>query len=228
MIEAVLWDNDGVLVDSERRFYEVSRSAFARLGLDLTEDIWVDQYLGKGVGSREIALKMGADRSLVDPVMNERNLTYRKVLEQAPPVRPHVRETLRKLAGHCRLAIVTGCHRYQLNLMHAASGLIDFFETIVTADDFSREKPDPEPYLEALRRLNLAAEKCVAVEDSKRGLKSALSAGIKCVVVPTDLTAGQNFEGALAVEKNVSGILNYIDGSPWRHQSVKIIDRGFP
>lgn len=210
--KAVLWDNDGVLVDSERRFFEVSRSAFTRLGLALTEAIWVDQYLGKGMHSHEIALQMGADKNRIDAVMQERNRTYREVLQQAPPVRPQVHETLQKLSSRCRLAIVTGCHRHQLKLMHASSGLLGFFETIVTGDDFTREKPDPEPYRMALDRLNLTPDECIAVEDSQRGLQSAVSAGIDCIAVPTELTAGQNFKLALAVETDPAGLLKYIDG----------------
>ena len=63
MIEVVLWDNDGVLVDTETLFYETTRVAFARLGLDLTKEIWGRQYLGEGKSSREIAALLGEIRT---------------------------------------------------------------------------------------------------------------------------------------------------------------------
>lgn len=220
MIEAVLWDNDGVLVDSERRFFELSRQAFARVGLDLSEAIWRELYLGKGVGSRQIALALGGEAALIDPQLDERNRQYLEILQDPPAVRPFIPDTLAALNGRTRLALVTGCHRRQLDLMHRTSGLLDLFEVIVTGDDAERSKPDPEPYRLALERLGLAADCCLAVEDSTRGLHSALAAGVACVVIPTDLTAGQDFSGALALERDAAGILKYLQlsGPPGSRQ----------
>ncbi len=220
MFAAVLWDNDGILVDSERRFFELSRLAFAQFGAVLSEETWRNSYLGKGVGSRRIALSLGVAPARIDPVLKERNRRYLQILQEPPPVRPLVSDTLQMLHERMRLALVTGCHRHQLDLMHRTSGLLDYFECIVTGDDCARPKPDPELYRIALDRLGLQADQCLAVEDSERGLRAALAAGIACVVIPTDLTAGQNFDGALSIEKDASGILNHIDLS--ERQSIPI------
>ena len=195
----MLFDNDGVLVDTETLFFETTRSAFERLGLDLTAETWGRRYLAAGNSSREIALAMGADPMTTDKVLEERNRQFRLVLQQPPPLRPQVRETLAQLRGAVRIALVTGCGRDQLALAHAASGLLDLFEAIITSDDCARSKPDPEPYLNAVQILGLRAEHCLAVEDSPRGLASAQAAGIPCVVVPTCLTRDLAFPGALAV-----------------------------
>jgi len=210
MIRAVLWDNDGVLVDSETVFYEITRAAFARLGLDLTKEIWGTQYLGEGRGTREIANSLGANPADIDAVIDERNEHYRIALRQPTAIRPQVPETLETLAGRVRMGIVTGCHREQLHLMHNSSGLLDFFDAIITGADYDDPKPSPAPYLTAVKALNLNVRDCIAVEDSKRGLVSAAAAGISCVVVPNDLTQMQNFSGALAVEIDVAGILKHI------------------
>ena len=208
--EAVLLDNDGVLVDTETLFFETTRSAFLRLGLDLTPEIWGPQYLAEGKSSRQIALSLGADPKGTDTVLEERNRQYRRILQQPPPVRPRVQETLAKLRGAVKLAIVTGCGRDLLELAHAASGLLGFFDAIITSDDCSDTKPHPEPYLTAVRTLGVRAEHCIAVEDSPRGLASARAAGIPCVVVPTDLTRMLAFPGALAIEQDLSGILRHV------------------
>jgi HAD superfamily hydrolase (TIGR01509 family) len=211
MIGAVLWDNDGVLLDTETLFYETTRSAFARLGLELTEEVWGQYYLGQGKSSREIAALLGAtDASGVASVMEERNKQYRQVLGQPPPLRPRVRETLNQLAGRVRMAIVTGCHRDQLELMHRSSELLGFFEAIVTGDECSNPKPHPELYLAGVKALGIRSEGFVAVEDSPRGLTSARAAGVRCVVVPTDLTRRLSFDGALSIESDVSGVLRHI------------------
>jgi HAD superfamily hydrolase (TIGR01509 family) len=108
------------------------------------------------------------------------------------------------------MALVTGSHRDQLQLMHATSGLLDLFEVTITGDECSQSKPHPEPYLAALKALALSPGHCVAVEDSPRGLASARAAGVACVVVPHELTQPLEFAGALSVERDVSGILKYI------------------
>ncbi len=210
MIEAVLWDNDGVLVDTETLFFETTRSAFARLGLDLTKELWGKHYLGEGKSSRELAVFLGGAADRITGVMDERNLEYRQILSQAPPLRPQVRETLGALHGRVRMAMVTGSHRDQLRLMHASSELLDYFEVIITGDECAYSKPHPEPYLAALKVLGMSPRHCVAVEDSPRGLASARAAGVSCMIVPHELTQALEFDGALSVEPDVSGILKYI------------------
>jgi HAD superfamily hydrolase (TIGR01509 family) len=221
MIEVVLWDNDGVLVDTETLFYETTRVAFGRLGLDLTKEIWGRHYLAEGKSSREIAALLGGDPDRIGAVMDERNRQYRQILNQPPAVRPKVRETLDELSGRVRMAIVTGCHRDQLQLMHRSSGLLGFFEAILTGDECTHPKPHPGLYVAALKVLGVSAGRCLAVEDSPRGLASARAAGVPCLVVPTDLTRALAFAGALSVEQDVAGILRYIDDTSRVSKNVR-------
>ncbi|MEN6320916.1 MAG: HAD family phosphatase [Syntrophaceae bacterium] len=211
MIKAILWDNDGVLLDTEILFFEVTKSAFLRLGLDLTEEVWGCEYLGRGQRSRDIALSLGGDPDCFSSVMDERNALYSRILEQPPPVRPLVRETLSVLFGKVKMAIVTGSHREQFLTMHKSNGLLDFFDTIITGDDYTHSKPHPEPYVTAMKELDVTAEQCIAVEDSPRGLASATSAGIRCIIVPTRLTQMLEFPNALSIEQDVSGVLKYVE-----------------
>ena len=210
MVEAVLWDNDGVLVDSETLFFETTRTAFARLELDLTPEVWGKHYLGEGKKSREVAALLGALGGRIAPMLKERDQDYLQRLRQAPPLQPNVRETLFRLSGRVRMAMVTGCHRDQLQLMHASSGLLGFFDAIIKGDDCPNPKPHPDVYLAGLKALGALAERCLAVEDSGRGLAAARAAGIPCIVVPTKLTRMLDFSGALAVEPDVSAVLRHI------------------
>jgi HAD superfamily hydrolase (TIGR01509 family) len=210
MIKAVLWDNDGVLVDTETLFFEITRQAFAELGVSLTKEIWGKRYLSDGRPSREIAAELGANPSRIAPVLEARNQQYRRILAEPPVIRTGVRETLSALAATVRLAIVTGCDREQLDLVHRSTNLLGFFKVIVTSDDCAHAKPHPELYLTALRALNLCPNECLAIEDSPRGLASARAASVACVVVPTELTAGLDFEGAISIEKDVSGVLHIL------------------
>jgi HAD superfamily hydrolase (TIGR01509 family) len=189
MVEAVLWDNDGVLVDTEAIFFEITRQAFARVGVVLTPDYWAHHYLGAGKRSGDVAAELGVPAPQIERVLAERNDTFRQRLQSPVPLRPGVRETLEALRGRVRLALVTGSSRESLDLVHRHTGLLPWFECIVTKEHFEYSKPDPEAYLTALRRLGLTAERCLAVEDSPRGLAAAVAAGLRCVLVPTELTA---------------------------------------
>jgi HAD superfamily hydrolase (TIGR01509 family) len=209
-IEAVLWDNDGVLMDTERLFFETTRTAFARLGIELIEKVWGSLYLGEGKKSHEIGAILGANSAKLDAVLAERNERFLELLPKTSLVRPKVRETLKALSGRVKMGIATGCRREQLQLMHTGTGLLDFFEVIVTGCQCTNRKPHPEIYLTAMKSLGVTPEYCLAVEDSGRGFAAARAARIPCIVVPTDLTRHLKFEGALATEPDVSAVLRYV------------------
>jgi HAD superfamily hydrolase (TIGR01509 family) len=210
MIEAILWDNDGLLVDSEALFFDLTRKAFADAGYQLDSRYWGIEYLGNARHSSEIALELGMSPELARRVIGERNEAFLKSLEQPVPLLPDVSETIGALAGNIRLALVTGSPRDKVELMHRDNGLLGHFEVIITEDDIRQPKPHPEPYMKAIERLGLDPDRCLAVEDSRRGLASAHAAGIACIVVPNALTSVQQFDLAYAVEARVSGVLKHV------------------
>lgn len=211
MIEAVLWDNDGILVDTETLFFEVTREFFAAAGLDLSRERWVKSYLGEGSSSREIARSLGLPDERAVPMLEERNEAYRRRLARGVPVRPGVRETLETLRGRVRQALVTSSPRDQIDLIHRSTGLLGFFECLVTSDDCARIKPAPDPYLAAMDRLGLSPERCLAVEDSARGVAAARAAGIRCLVVPHELTDREGCAAAYRVEPEIGGVVRAVD-----------------
>jgi HAD superfamily hydrolase (TIGR01509 family) len=210
MIDAILWDNDGLLVDSETLFFNLTRDAFAEAGFPLDSGYWGREYLGNAKHSSVIALELGMPPELARTVIERRNDIYIKSLEQPVPLLPDVRETIEALSGKFRLALVTGSPRDKVEMMHRENGLLEYFEVIITENDIGNPKPHPEPYLKAVERLGLETRQCLAVEDSRRGLASAHAAGIPCVVVPNTLTRIQQFELAFAVEERVSGVLKHV------------------
>jgi HAD superfamily hydrolase (TIGR01509 family) len=210
MIEAILWDNDGVLVDSEALFFRLTREAFAEEGIQLLSDYWGREYLGNAKHSSAIALEMGMLPEQAGRVIDRRNEAFLRCLRQPVPLLPGVRETIEALAGRVRLALVTGSPRDKVEMMHRDNGLLDYFEVVITDNDISNPKPHPEPYIKALEQLDLKPRQCLAVEDSRRGLASAHAAGIPCVVVPNALTRAQQFELAFAVEERASGVLKHV------------------
>jgi len=210
MIEAILWDNDGLLVDSEALFFEMTRTFFAEAGLQLDAEYWGVEYLGNAKHSHQIAAELGLSQELISPLLDRRNEAFVRRLHRSVPLMPKVRETIEALSGNLRLAMVTGSPRDKVMLMHEPHGLLEHFEVIVTDDEISNPKPHPEPYLKAMEMLGVSPECCLAVEDSRRGLDSAVAAGLSCIVVPNALTRIQRFESAFAVEEDASGVLKHV------------------
>jgi HAD superfamily hydrolase (TIGR01509 family) len=125
---------------------------------------------------------------------------------------PGVRETLASLQGQLPMAVVTASGREHFELIHAGLGLLRHFEFVLADGDYARHKPEPDPYLAAARRLGLDPSDCIAVEDSERGLRAAVAAGMRCLVVPSGFSAGGDFSAADRVLDSASDIPNVLAG----------------
>lgn len=206
MVEVIFWDNDGVLVDTERLYFEATRDVLARVGLSLTADAYKDLFLVQGKGAWHLAEEQGIDAARIERLRDERNARYAELLADTPLVIDGVADVLETLRGRYRMGVVTSSRRDHFDVIHARTGLLEYFDFVLTASDYPRVKPHPDPYLTALARCGAAPEACVAVEDSERGLAAATRAGIGCFVVPTALTRGSEFAGARGVLERVTEI----------------------
>jgi HAD superfamily hydrolase (TIGR01509 family) len=189
----IFWDNDGVLVDTEGLYYQASREALARIGIDLSAEQFAHISLATGRSVFELAT---SDPALMDELRRQRNLRYAELLSGEDLVIPGVRQTLAGLAGRYAMAIVTSSRRDHFDLIHADSDLRAYFTFILCREDYRAAKPDPEPYLLALRHSGCAAGECLVIEDSARGLTAAKAAGLTCWVIPSRQTRGQDFSTA--------------------------------
>ncbi len=198
-LRTILWDNDGVLVDTEELYFEATRQVLARSGTSLTADDFRSLSLEQGRSVFDLARDRGIGEEAIEELRNERNARYAELIADRPAVFDGAREILDRLHGTARMGIVTSSRKEHFELIHRTTGLLDFIDFVLTRQDYERTKPHPDPYLAALRRFGLRPEECVAVEDSLRGLRAARAAGIRCIVVPNALTRGADFEGAHAV-----------------------------
>ncbi|MBN1889634.1 MAG: HAD family phosphatase [Thermoflexales bacterium] len=201
--KAIFWDNDGVLVDTERLFFRATRETMAPIGVSLTQEQYVEAVLKSGRGVWHLAAEKGIPPAEIDRLREERDALYSQLLRDESSVIAGVEETLIKLHGKFLMGIVTSSRRDHFELIHRSSGLLDYFDFVLTSQNYTRFKPDPEPYLLALKKSGFDAGECVVVEDSQRGLIAARQAGIRCFVVPTELTEGSDFSGAYRVLHSV-------------------------
>jgi HAD superfamily hydrolase (TIGR01509 family) len=206
VIQALLWDNDGVLVDTEELYFRATRQILDSVGIPLTEEQYIELFLVQGRGAWHLAQEQGASPKEVERLRDERNALYARWLAEAPRPISGISEVLGALHRRYIMGVVTSSRRDHFDLIHRSTDLLKYFDFVLTADDFTRVKPDPEPYLRAVERSGVGPESCVAIEDSERGLESAARAGIHCLIVPTRLTRGCTFAGALRVLGSVKDV----------------------
>jgi HAD superfamily hydrolase (TIGR01509 family) len=206
MIEAILWDNDGVLVDTESLFFAATRDTLARAEIIVTREAYIDHVLRSGRSLFDGLLSRGWGTAEIAALRSERDVLYAKELRRANLLIAGAAETVRMLAPRYRMAIVTSSLRTHLELAHRESGILSHFETVVAREDYKKSKPSPEPYLTAMTRLKLAPERCIAVEDSERGLTAALAAGLRCIIAPNELTRGGAFDAAATILPDITAL----------------------
>jgi len=194
MIEALLLDFDGTLVESEPLHWEAWTHAAAPLGVRFDWEEYQRCFVGKHDrwASEEVLRRTGAepDSARSAALWEAKSLYYRARSAERLETPAAVVKTLAELRGReIKLALVTSSLRPDVTPTLAVSGLDDLFQALVFGEDVDHFKPDPQPYLLAAERLAIAPERCMAFEDSDSGVRSAEAAGAKVerVADPLDL-----------------------------------------
>lgn len=204
MIKAIFWDNDGVLVDTERLYFQATQEIMAAAGRPLTQADYIEYFLRQGSGAWHLLAGISSDD--VARLRQARNDRYSDLLRQEARAIDGVSDVLEQLHGKYTMGIVTSSRRDHFDLIHARCDLLKYFDFVLTSDELPRVKPHPDPYLMAVARSGLTPGECVAVEDSERGLEAASAAGIRCIVIPTPLTGGVTFAAATRVVDRIGDV----------------------
>jgi HAD superfamily hydrolase (TIGR01509 family) len=195
-LTAILWDHDGVLVDTERLFFRATKDILARAGVDLMVEDYRQLLLIEGRGAWHLARERGVAQEEIDKLRAARDDLYRDMLASGDVLIAGALVLLERLKPRYRMAVVTSSQRSHFDAIHGRTRLRELVEFVLTREDYANCKPHPEPYLRALQRLALPSAECVVIEDSERGLRSAQAAGLRCWVVRSELTAGFAFDAA--------------------------------
>jgi HAD superfamily hydrolase (TIGR01509 family) len=183
-IEAVVFDLDGVLLDSEHVWDEVRERLARERGGRWHQRAQADMM---GMSSAEWSRYMHDVMELPEPPDAINDEVVRRMLaryeEELPLVNGAV-DAVRRLAGSFRLALASSSNRPLIDAALAESGLTPLFEATVSSEEVARGKPAPDVFVEAARRLGLAPARCAAIEDSANGIRSAHAAGMRVVAIP--------------------------------------------
>ena len=195
MRKYILFDHDGVLVDTESWYYKAGERALADIGLTLDKDQYL-RDMNQGLGTWAQARAAGIDEQTISRQREVRNDYYQEYLRTEAIEIEGVVETLAELSKYVRMAIVTTAKRADFEIIHEKRHVIQFMDFVLVREDYKLAKPHPEPYLTGLKCLGATREETLVVEDSSRGLNSAVAAGIDCVIVYNDFTKAQDFSQA--------------------------------
>ena len=195
---AILFDFDGVIVDSEALHHRAYELALAPHGVaGIPKDVYADRFSNRGTGLEYCAEQV--------PGIDVRLLKQRKeefllgLMRDGASLLPAAAESVRALAAFRRVVLATGSRRAVVAAALQRVGLEGVFEKVVTREDYEREKPAPDSFLRACALIGEKPSSCLVIEDSHKGLTAARAAGIPCVVVPNDYTRAADFTGAAAI-----------------------------
>ena len=184
MIEAVVFDLDGVLLDSEQVWDEVREQLVEERG-----GRWRDQAHTEmmGMSSVEWSRYMHDELGVSDPPEEISKEVVRRLAEvyrERLPLIEGAVEAVERLAAHWPLGLASSSNRELIDLVLELSGLAPFFHVTVSSEEVQRGKPAPDVYLAAARGLGVPPENCAAVEDSRNGIRAAKAAGMRVIAIP--------------------------------------------
>jgi HAD superfamily hydrolase (TIGR01509 family) len=207
MIKAVIFDMDGVIVDSEPINYEVIRITFEKAGVEISKKEFIEEWVVKGTGSREAIKRHDIKMSLED-LQKIKKKIYLDVLKRKVKLKPDAKRTIINLHKKYKLALASQGHRYNVDIIVKKFKLSKFFQAIIGKQDVNKGKPNPEIFLKASKELKVKPEECLVIEDTEKGIIAAKRAGMICIAVPDSWTKRYNDFSKADLVVNLLGEIN--------------------
>ncbi len=207
-MRALIFDFDGLIVDTESAIYEAWRELYLAHGQDLPLATYV-QCVGSVFGHYDPMVALEA--LLGSPVDWDTHLPMKdariRAGQQGLDTMPGIRELLAEArAAGIPCVVASSSQRSHVGGWLDRTGLRDQFDFVRSRDDVARAKPFPDLFLSAAEGLGLRPEETLVLEDSSNGLRASLAAGAPCVIVPSPVTDGSDFTGAAAILKTLAGV----------------------
>lgn len=216
MLKAVIFDFDGIIVDTEPIHFQAFQSILQPLGLGYSWDEYLEKYIGfdDRDAFREAFSCAGTvlDDGMLADLINRKAEFFEKIVRQGVQPYPGVINLVKTLSGNLPLGLCSGALRRDILPILEQFGLQTAFDTIVTADDVQASKPDPESYILSIKRLtevfqpsSILPQECIAIEDTPAGILSAAGAGLHVLAV-TNSYEKQRLGGAKHITDSLENI----------------------
>jgi HAD superfamily hydrolase (TIGR01509 family) len=203
--EAIVFDMDGVLIDSEPLHFEALNLVLGSAGQALSRTEY-EQFIGTTTEAMWLTLiaRWGLVRAMADFIAHYDELLLRTLAQPHDPAPGILALIARGRDLGLRLGVASSSRRLWIDATLRSLGLADAFDAIVSGDDVERGKPDPHIYLLAAQQLGVAPDRCLAIEDSPNGVQSALAAGMTVLGVRTPYTAHLRLDGVARIVDSVA------------------------
>jgi len=201
----VIFDLDGVIIDSEGLQYRAYCRVLEPFGVSVSREEYGREWIAAGRGPEyavktyNLPLAPGELRALKDPV-------YQDIMRREVTLMPGATAAVERLAGALPLALATNSKRDEVGFVMDRFDLRRHFTAIVAREDYVGAKPEPDAFLTAAAALNLPPQQCVVIEDAYKGVVAAYRAGCKCIAVPHDFTADNDFTLATRVVPSLDDV----------------------
>jgi HAD superfamily hydrolase (TIGR01509 family) len=185
-IDAVLWDLDGVIVNSGSYHFQAYRWLLERHGVELTEDYFFSRLFGRRNWDILHDVLPGASEEEVHRLAEEKERKFRELVRGNIEALPGSIQLLNRAhdAG-LKQSIVSSTPRLNIQMIVDSLGIFEYLDAVVGEEDSKRGKPDPEPFMVAADRLGVAYERCVVIEDAPDGVRAGKAAGMRVIGVAT-------------------------------------------
>jgi beta-phosphoglucomutase len=195
MIQALVFDFDGVIADSEPLHLRAYQEVLEALGIAITRDEYYEHYLGYDdqTALRVMAERHGlaVDARQVDALLQQKTIVFDQMLLDVDVLYPGAEACIERLAGTYPLGIASGALRHEIVEILRRYRLDRHFRFVVAAGDTPASKPAPDPYRRAADLHGRAPAECLAIEDSRWGIESATAAGLMCVGITHSYPASE-------------------------------------
>ncbi len=197
MAEAVIFDLDGILVDTEHYKFKAWQAAFRTIGVEMDLDEFQREWVLKGTSFAEFlkgrGLQGAATEDDLRPVVNEH---YLGAIDEDVCLMPGVSEVLDRLGNEFPLGLATSSHRMYADRILQKFEIAERFKATACGSEVERLKPSPDVLLLAAERMDVDPKVCVAIDDAPKGIKGAKNAGMRAIAVPTKDTQFGDFDEA--------------------------------
>lgn len=207
-IQAVVFDFDGVILDTEKARYDAWQSVFQSYGQTLPIDIWVEsigrtKYATDPLELLEKLTGKSLDKEYIRNLQRQKSHEFADRLSLLPGVQKCILEAV---SLKLKLGIASSSSRTWVQRHLEKRGLLEFFNVLVCREDTDYHKPSPVHYLTALKKLNCNPASSVAIEDSPLGIESAVGSGMYCIAVACSFTQSMDLSKAHKIEKSLEDV----------------------
>jgi len=206
MIKAVIFDMDGVIVDSEPLHEQADNGVLNEFGKSMSKEEAI-KYVGVSdeVVYSELKKKHKLPLSVEELIKKKFEIDVKLLKEKSEPM-PHAIELVKQLSRSYKLAVASSSERVKIRIVLSRLKIEQYFSVLVSAEEVAESKPQPGVYLETAKRLGVNPDRCLVIEDSASGIEAAKKAGMTVIAVPNNYTKHQDLSAADKIVNNLEEI----------------------